>query len=99
MDGAPGAGIIASCNWTANAAGCLLLAGWDDRQADEGGVLGRVPDALRSPVKIRCLGGEDVRHKRLRVAVVEREERGLHLHHDAMTRLECVVNHRQRKDV
>ena len=33
---------------------------------------------------------EDVRHERLRVAIVEREPRALHLHHDAVAALERV---------
>src|SRR5665213_629147 len=53
-----------------------------------------MPDALRCLLIVAGFGVEDVRHEALRIAVVEREERRLYLHHDAMSALDGVVHHR-----
>ena len=45
------------------------------------------------------LGLEDIRHKGLRIAVIEREPARLDLHHDAMTRQERVVGGRERETI
>jgi len=50
-----------------------------------------MPDALGCSDEIRGLRVEDVGYEALRVAVVEREKRGLYLDHDAMPWLERVV--------
>ena len=56
-------------------------------------------DALRRFAIISRLGPEDVWHKRLRVAVIEREPARLHLHHDAVTRQKDMVRRRQSKAI
>ena len=56
----------------------------------------RAPDALRRLHVTLRLREHDVRHERLRVAVVEREPARLDLHHDAMARQERVARVRQR---
>src|ERR1700743_532866 len=66
-----------------------------DRQADITRRARRVPDALHCFLIVAGLRIKNVRHKGLRIAVVEREERRLHLHHDAVAALEGVVDHRE----
>src|SRR5277367_2869112 len=61
-------------------------------EIDEGGVAGSVIDALRGFYVVGGLGVKNVGDEGLRVAVVEREERGLHLNHDAMAGEEDVVH-------
>src|SRR5665213_3468170 len=52
----------------------------------------RMPDALRCLLIVAGFRVEDVRHEGLRVAVVEREERRLHLHHDAVAGLAGIID-------
>src|SRR6202522_4487433 len=52
--------------------------------------------ALRCFVKILGLRGIDILEL-LRIAINEREPSALHLHHDPVTLLECVVNVQQRE--
>src|ERR1700754_957637 len=64
----------------------------DDRQPESRGLLTGTKDR---DVRRLIVGGlciEDIRHERLRVTVVEREECRLDLHHDPVTRLEYVVD-------
>src|ERR1035437_5494182 len=44
---------------------------WNHRQAEETGCPLRVPDPLRGFLIVRGLSVEDVRHKRLRISIVE----------------------------
>jgi len=71
----------------------------DDGQADEAGCAGGAPDALRGLLVVGGLGVEDVRDEGLRVAVVEGEEGGLDLDHDAVSGLEDVVDLRETEFV
>ena len=57
-----------------------------DRQADEAGFGWRVPYALRSFLIVRRLGVKNIGDKSLGVAIVQGEQAGLHLHHNAMAR-------------
>src|SRR5579859_561497 len=54
-----------------------------------------MPDGLRRALVISRLGPEDIGHKSLRIAIVEREPAGLHLHHDAVAGQKNVVGCRQ----
>ena len=54
-----------------------------------------MPDPLRGLAVIRWLGEEHIRHEGLRVAVIEREQARLHLHHHPVARLKHVVRGRQ----
>jgi hypothetical protein len=56
-----------------------------NRETDKAGIAWSMPDALCRLLVIRGLCIKDVWHKRLRVAVVEREQARLHLDHDAMS--------------
>ena len=67
----------------------------DDGQADEAGCAGGSPDALRGLLVVGGFGVKDVGDEGLRVAVVEREEGGLDLDHDAVSGLEDVVDLRE----
>ncbi len=60
------------------------------------------PPAMDGLGGLHIIGGlrvEDVRHEALRIAVVERKERRLDLHHDAVPRLEIVIHVRQREAI
>src|SRR5215467_4790076 len=70
-----------------------------DRQFDEAYVPGLAEDSMFGLSEIARLGPENVRHERLRVAVVEREPAGLNLHHDPVPRQEDVVRRRQRERI
>src|SRR2546430_16381161 len=48
------------------------------------------PNSMRLRLKVARLSLENVRHERLRIAVVQREPAALHLHHDAMALLEPI---------
>src|SRR5258708_26124496 len=63
----------------------------DDGKLDEARLSRRMVDLLLRLAIILRLGPEDVRNKGLRIAVVEREPAGLHLHHDAVAGQENVV--------
>ena len=71
----------------------------DNRQADKAGVVRRVPNALRRLLIIPRLRIENIRHKFLRVAIVQREQSRLHLDHDAMPRQKNVIYRRKAETV
>ena len=50
----------------------------------------RAPDTVCLCSKIGRLRVEDVRHEDLRIAIIQREPRALHLHHDAVPLLEAI---------
>jgi len=62
-------------------------------EADVAGLAGFVPDLLCGLDVVDRLGVEDVGYEGLRVAVVEREECGLHLHHEAMACGNGAIDH------
>src|SRR5687768_847115 len=66
-----------------------------DRQHDGRRLRLRAQDGDLGLAIIRRLRVEDVRHERLRIAVVQREQCRLDLHHDPMSRLKDVVHVRQ----
>ena len=75
----------------------LLLT--HDWQLDEARPAGRMVDALHRFPVVAGLRPEDVRHERLRIAIVEREPARLDLHHDPVAGQEHVVRRRQREPV
>src|SRR5580693_1770752 len=58
-----------------------------------------MPYALRCFLVVGGLCVEDVRHKGLRVAVIQRKEARLHLHHDAVSGLEDMVHRWQAEAI
>ena len=70
----------------------FLLRGGRYGQRDVACLARFVPDALRRFRIVRSLRVENVRYESLWVAIVEREQCGLHLHHDAVSGLEGVVH-------
>ena len=71
----------------------------NNRQLDRAAAARRVIHALGRFFVIRGLRQEDVRHKGLRIAVVQREPARLDLHGDAVAGQEHVVGVRQREAV
>ena len=69
---------------------CHSLA-CDNRQLDKARLVRRVIDTLRRFLIIVRHGPEDVRHERLRVAIVKREPARLDLDHDPVPRQEDMV--------
>ena len=65
-------------------------------QTAAGGV-GAPMDAFHRRLILGRLGVEDIFHVGLRVAIVEREQRGLHLNHELVTGQEDVIDVGQRK--
>src|ERR1700729_4417591 len=51
----------------------------------------RAVDTLASHLEVRLDGLIDIRYKGLRIAVDERKPSALHLNHDAVSGLECVI--------
>jgi len=72
---------------------CSWMIDGDDWQRDEACVAWLMPDSLCGLLIIVWFRFEDVGHKSLRVAIVKRKERGLHLDHNPVARLEGVVDH------
>lgn len=62
------------------------------RKFDEAGLSWCVPDALGYFDVIIRFGEEDIRYVALRVAVVQWKQAGLHLHHDAVSSEERMVD-------
>src|SRR5258707_1215462 len=58
---------------------------------DERRLVGRVIDAMRLRLEVGCLRLKNIGHPRLRIPIVERKPRALHLHHHPMTLLETVA--------
>src|SRR5213593_947609 len=63
------------------------------------GFIRRMVDALRGLYVVAGLREKDIRNKRLRIAIVKRKPRRLHLHHNAMSRCEHVIHGGQSKGV
>src|ERR1051326_8208453 len=70
-----------------------------NRQLDITGFAGGVIDALSCFHVVGGLRKENIRHKSLRVTLVEWKPGGLYLHHDAMAGFESVIDRRQSKGV
>ena len=64
----------------------------DYRQHNCASVRAAEPDLLRRLLIVLLLRVHDVLHVRLRVPVVQREQRRLHLHHDPVARQEHVID-------
>jgi len=69
------------------------------RQFNETRLPRSVVDPLYRFAVIPRLGPKDIRHKRLRISIVEREPARLHLNHHAVTREKDVVRRGQREAV
>src|SRR5207248_7667950 len=69
------------------------------RQLDETALLRGVIDPLRRLAVIARFGPEDIRDKRLRITVVQREPARLDLHHDSVPRPKNMIGRRQRETV
>src|SRR5213593_1371423 len=63
------------------------------------GFIRRMVDALRRLYVVAGLREKDIRDERLRIAIVKRKPRRLHLHHDAMPGFELVIYGGQSKRV
>src|SRR5712692_1438203 len=70
-----------------------------ERQLDEAALLDGVIDPLRRLAVIARFGPEDIRDKRLRITVVQREPARLDLHHDSVPRPKNMIGRRQGETV
>src|SRR5262245_46591778 len=79
--------------------GQLLLRFRNQRQLDETGAVRRVVDSLSCFAIVFGFGPEDVLHKRLWIAIVEREPARLNLHDDPVAREKDVISRRQCESI
>src|SRR5262245_25256654 len=76
---------------------CVRRCRRNHRQVDITRLTGSVVNALRRLHVVTGFREEDVRYERLRITVVQRKERRLHLNHDPVSGFEDVVGRRQRE--
>src|SRR5690242_21555778 len=76
-----------------------LLRVFHQRQLNKAGLIRGVVNTLCGFVVVGGLGPENIGHKGLRIAVVEREPARLDLHHDAVARKENMIRGREIKFV
>src|ERR1700722_10597175 len=74
-----------------------LLPRWYDRQLHKARLVSGAVNALGRLTIVRRFREQNVRHKRLRIAVVQRKPGGLYLHHDLVAGQKHVVRGRQRE--
>src|SRR5579871_6968757 len=74
-----------------NSLAVLILASWQNIYLNARWIFRRPVNRFRRLLVIRILRFKNVRHKFLRIPVVEREPRALHLHHDAVPLLEHMI--------